>query len=284
MKNKNKTIVIKKKLIRKKDLIYRTIIILLLLLFGMWYLITYISINNVNNSYAVEIDNFSKLNNETIFDINKIEFYSSASATNNKTSKANWNLDISQFTDMAIYINTGDNINQTYLNSIRQLYISNVNITKPELGTPSLYYKNINNFAKFEVNESNKLKYNKFDYIIVPSGEIDFDKPQIYSNGQNPITLEFVNEKVKTNQIITDTSTDVIYDGSLLKKAGIRLDSIRCMISFKITIINYYNQKFIANVYIELPLNDELAGTSIYDGNFQKTLDCSNQYRFFRLE
>ena len=54
--------------------------------------------------------------------------------------------------------------------------------------------------------------------------------------------------------------------------------------SFNITLTNYYNQKFVANVYIDIPLEDTTTGDNIYKGKFVKVLENTNLIKFFRME
>ena len=62
------------------------------------------------------------------------------------------------------------------------------------------------------------------------------------------------------------------------------MDNIKCNLAFDIIIINNYDQKFIANVYIDIPLEDTETGSSIYEGKFVKKLENTNLIRFFRVK
>ena len=55
-------------------------------------------------------------------------------------------------------------------------------------------------------------------------------------------------------------------------------------IIINITIINNYNQKFVASVYIDIPLEDTTTGDNIYKGKFVKKIENTNFVKFFRLE
>mgnify|MGYP005787154253 FL=1 len=122
------------------------------------------------------------------------------------------------------------------------------------------------------------------EFDIINSGDADYTKPVIYSNFQNPITLEYVNSEMKEDTKISDITEPLTYDGSLLKKGGISLNSIKCNLSFRVTIVNNYNQKFIATVYIDIPLEDSFNNTSIYDGKLIKNIENSNIVKFVRVE
>lgn len=66
----------------------------------------------------------AELNSKDIFSLDKIFLFSSADATNNITSNANWDLNISQYSDIAVFINN----NKSELsneNSIKKLYLDN---------------------------------------------------------------------------------------------------------------------------------------------------------------
>lgn len=277
---------------KREKLIAIMVLTSILVIAITFVMITYIS----NKKFAKEINDFSKLNAKTVFSIDKIYMYSSANANQNSEDRAIWNLNINQFTDIALYINNRSEINLNYENSIKEMYIENIRFSGLNAGIPTLYYKDINEFGKssynanFKDDNNSKEKLNEesitknIKYKVLNDGDIDYSKPQIYADCSNPITLEYVNRNIKENAIISDITTDVKYDGTLLKKTGIILSTIKCIISFDITIINNYNQKFIANVYLDVPLEDTDVGTSIYEGKFVKKLENTNLIKFFRIE
>ena len=93
----------------------------------------------------------------------------------------------------------------------------------------------------------------------------------------------YVNNIVN-NKIISDIENDVKYDGSILKRSGIVLSDIKSSISFRINLTNNYNQKYMANVYIEIPLEDSVTGDNIYSGKFEKKIEEENYSKFYRLK
>ena len=102
----------------------------------------------------------------------------------------------------------------------------------------------------------------------------------IYGIGTIIILLvnNYVNKKRKTEHIISNLSESMTYDGSLLEKNNILLNSISCGISFDIYITNNLDQKFKCPIYIEIPLDNET--NSIYDGSF--TLIDNTNFTFYR--
>ena len=262
----------------KTKLIAVTILLLILILMIVLTLISFIS----NNKFAKEIDEFSKLNSKTVFSIDKIYMYSSADADNLEENNAMWRLNIHQFTDIALYINNRKDVSLNYENSIKKLYIDNVRFSGLEKGEACLSFENAQNFGRFSNIEENVIG-EKLEYEVLNDGDIDYSKPQIYADCSNPILLEYANKNIKENYVLSDLNQEIKYNGELLRKAGIFLDSIKCNLAFDITIINNYNQKFVANVYLDIPLEDTQTGDTIYNGKIVKKIENTNQIRFFRV-
>lgn len=238
----------------------------------------------IHNKYKIK-SNFEKdiilsyiSDTSNIFKIDKIILYSSANATSNETSRNLWNLNIYQYTDIAIYLNNNSNNGLTDKNTIKSLYLDNISFSPlPTKGTPTLYYKDIKSFGTSDLLEYNKIN-NKLDFNIINYDEtLDTSKPNFYSTCQTPITIQFINNNVKENAIIPNIGTAIKFDGSLLSKANIALNSLSCTLSFNINIINNLNEKFIYNTSISIPLEED--ENSIYDGYIKKELtNFSNSY------
>lgn len=290
----------------------KIIITIIAIIVAIVMLTNRINIISTNQEFSESVNNFYRLNSKTIFSIDKIYLYSSANAIQNKVTKPIWDFNLYQFTDMAIYINSRTDEGLNYENSIKEMYIENVRFGKTEAGEASLYYKDINEFSKSVFSDidtnnqnvqitntegtvqektleerlddirSNKIT-DKLEFKVLNDGDIDYSKPQIYADASNPITLEYVNENIKENHIISDISSDLTYNGEILKKSAVILSDIQSSVSFNIIIINNYNQKFIANVYIEIPLQNSVTGESIYDGKIVKVLEKTNLIKFFRV-
>ena len=280
---KKKSLIIDEKASKRNKFITKLIITIALAILCIVTIVYIIGIYKVNSEFSSYIDGLSRLNSKTVFSIDRIYLYSSADATSNETTKPVWDLNVSQFTDIAIYINNRAENGVNYENTIKELTISNIKFNNLQSGTPSLYYKNVNDFAKLTNLEENKIN-DSLEFNIVNSGDADYTKPVIYSNCQNPITLEYVNTNIEEDTITSDISTPLTYDGSLLKKSGILLSQMKCTLSFTITIVNNYNQKFVATVYIDIPLEDSMSSASIYDGKLVKNIENTNLVKFIRVE
>ncbi len=165
-------------------------------------------------------------------------------------------------------------------NTLKNVKITNIKFTKiPEIGTGNLYYKNVNNFAKSEINENNKIE-NELQFETTSENETNLDKPMLYNNCANPITLSYINQNIKTDYTMTDIQNPITYNGKLLKRCGIAINSINTSISFDIEIENNKKQKFKTTVYFDIPYED--AEKSIYDGSI--IIEKKTNFNFYRYE
>ncbi len=142
-----------------------------------------------------------------------------------------------------------------------------------------MYFKPLNQFAKGSFVEENEIQEN-LDFMITSEDEANLDIPTLYNNLANPITLSYVNQNIKSDYTITDTTSPITYDGSLLKKCNIDLASISCKFSFDIYITNNLEEEFKTTVFIDIPLESQ--GKTIYDGNINVTKNCN--FAFYRYQ
>ena len=261
---------------RKKTILTTITIILFIIVFFLAYLLFYKYV--LKRNFESEILSFANKNQNTIFKINKITFFSSCDAKNKTASNSNFTIeDLYQYTDIALFI-TSTSEEKTFENTLKKVSINNIKFTSsPTLGEPKLYYKNINNFAKSEISEENLINEN-LDFNITSEDEVNLDKPTLYNNLANPIVLSYINHNIKTDYTITDTSTPMTYDGSLLKRCNILLNNIACSFSFDVYVTNNLSQEFKCTIYIDIPL--DLDNQSIYNGNI--TLKKDTNFNFYR--
>ena len=289
MKRKNKNTIV---LSRKKKMNTKTKLILciLLIIFLIFSIRNIVMCQVANRNLAELADSFYMSNAKTVFSIDKIILYSSANAIKNEVTRPVWDLNVYQYTDIAIYINNHSDDELDSENAIKTLYIDNIKLNGVKKGEQSLYFKNAPDFGKSiystvekkEDADSNKIG-DKLEFSVLNDGDINYEKRQIYADCSSPITLEYVNNIVN-NKIISDIENDVKYDGSILKRSGIVLSDIKSSISFRINLTNNYNQKYMANVYIEIPLEDSVTGDNIYSGKFEKKIEKENYSKFYRLK
>ena len=266
----------------KRPNIMGKIIAIILLVIVLITMLVYTVIAQVNSSkFAKEIDEFSNLNLNTVFSIDSIYLYSSADATSNEEKRAIWNLNIHQFTDIAIYINNRSSEELNYENSVKEMYIDNIRFSGLSKGEPNLYFKNIEDFAKMTNPEENLIQ-DRLEYKIVNDGDLDYSKAELYADCSNPLTFGYVNKNVVTNYSVSEQKNSVTFDGKILKNAGIDVDDLGCKIRFQIHIINYKNQEFICPIVLDIDLNNRKR--EIFKGYVLKVNNIDdNSYNFIQL-
>lgn len=271
----------KLKLKLNKRLIIKSIITILLVVILLFLCYRVINRIFLKVNFESNIENLSTLNASTVFSIEKVALYSSASGVQKEeTSSASWIMDISQYTDIAIYLNSPTSYSDE--TAIQALWIDSISFVSDiteESSNQSLNYKNIYEFGKVSDLTTLTNPFSISYKILSANQTIDYTKPQMYETYDNPITLEFVNKNIKENQTIQNTSDSLEFNGSLLKRANILLEEITPKMKFTIHILNNLNQEFICNYYLEVPLKD--AEKSIYDGSYYT--EIQNPGLFYRI-
>lgn len=255
------------------------LIIVLLIVFSFVY---FYFIRNIfiKKNFEKEYTSISSLNEDSPFSLNKIILFSSATITSNGLNNSVWNQDISQYCDICIYLNnsSGDTNDK---NTIKQLYIDTISISTPELGTPCLYKKSLQDFGRCSFNDKNII-HDKFDFNIINKNEtINYNNNEIFNNLSTPLSIGFYNKNIKTNFLNSDTQIEP--NGRILKKASIPEASIACDVSFNINIVNMLDEKYICNVNFSIPFTDE--NSSIYEnGYIKKEISNLDNYKFLRIQ
>lgn len=260
----------------------KILISIIIILFALVIILTFLVFSKfvLKTNFEKSILPFANKNSETIFKINQIVFFSNCDAKNKNISTTNYTLEnIYQYTDMAFFIDSPQE-EKTSKNTLKSVSIENINFTtSPKIGETALYFKSINNFAKSELNEENKIN-DKLDLTITSQDEADLSLPILYNNLANPITLSYINSNIKTDYTITDTSNPITYDGTLLSKCNIALEDISCSFSFDVYITNNMDEKYKCTVFIDIPLTSE--DKSIENGSI--TLKKDTNLTFYRFE
>lgn len=224
------------------------------------------------NIFASEMERISEKNSTPMFSIDKIYLCSSANAVDSSQGQNLGELDLYQYTDIAVYINNYKDEGLTKKNTVKDLYIDNIELELDNnSGIPSLLYTNLlkigsKDVLKNMVNLSLLPESNdKIDFNIVSTNkenqEADYDNPTFYADCSNPITLKYVNKLNKQYTIGNNSSAK--FDGSILQKAGVPLEDLNCRVKFKINIINNEGDYNSAWINFKIPLNDIYNGTSI---------------------
>lgn len=264
-------------MIKKTKIIFSIVsIILICILIFLSYLVFKNFI--LKKKFEDDILSFADKNQSTIFTVDSITLFSSADAGYKTNTVNNFTIqDLYQYTDIALFIkNTSDT--DTLENTLKKVHIENIQfLNTPKLGQPSLYFKSINHFAQSNITKENEI-IDFFEFTVSSSDETDLNTPTLYNNLANPLTFSYVNSNIKSDYTITDISSPITYDGSLLQRCNIDLKDISCKLSFDIYITNNLEQNFKTTVFIDIPLYFE--DKSVLDGKL--TMKQDTNYIFYR--
>lgn len=264
---------------KSKKVICIAIIIILIIILIFLFQKVY---NNLlyKRNFENSVISFAQNNQKTIFTINKVIFFSSSDSKNKTSSATNFTIEnLYTYTDIAIFIDNNSEEN-TLENTLKKVKITNIKFNKePTVGEPNLYYKQIDNFAKSELDENNVID-RELEFEVTSEDKVDLSKPILYNNCANPITLSYINQNIKNDYTMTDIENPITYNGKLLKRCGVSISSLDVSISFDIELENNKDQKFKTTVYFNIPY--ETQEKSIYDGNI--TVKKDTNFKFYRYE
>ncbi len=220
-----------------------------------------------------------------IFRVDSILLYSSANALNNAEMQEDyWDLNLYQYTDMAIHIDNHVSISDsTQKNTVKDLYIDNISFSSmPKKGTPKLYFKDSTLFGTGVINEEKSIS-DRLNFNVISENKSDVLEPSFYADCSNPIILSSVNQEIVKNFVIRNTNSSITFDGNLLLDATILLSTIEYEVTFTIHIVNYLDEEYLCEVVVPITLGDENDINTIYDGSYTLNLSDLN-YRFYKME
>ena len=263
--------------IKKKYILLIFCILIALILFAF---IRIIQNHKQKLSYTEQLLEIVEKSENPTFAIDKIYVSSSANAVDNTLEQKMNDLQIYQYTDMAIYINNfKKEKGLSNKNTIKQLYIDNINLllNEPNIGTQSLAYTNLLKIGNRDV-ITDFSSNERIDFNIIYTNEqnenADYEKPTFYTDCSNPISLKYINNFEKKYSIKNDEA--ISFDGSLLKVAGISVEDIKCKVIFRINVVNNEDEYSSCWINLNIPLSEIYKGTSI------KTATPKGQnYEFF---
>ena len=109
---------------RKKTILTTITIILFIIVFFLAYLLFYKYV--LKRNFESEILSFANKNQNTIFKVDKITFFSSCDAKNKMLSNSNFTIEnLYQYTDIALFINSSSDYKDLE-NTFKKVYIDNI--------------------------------------------------------------------------------------------------------------------------------------------------------------
>ncbi len=272
----------KKKIKNNKKLIFLIITIIILIILALiFYRI--ISLHRNNNIFAQNAEKIQNDIDNPTFKIEKILIYSDANIEDLSKNQNLANINISQFTDFAIYINNKvSNSELTEENTVNKLYIDNIAVTGTNIGNQKVSYKDINDICKYRkiVNGTNKI-----DYTILHSNEEKKSNNKansFYTDCSEPIIVSYVNENIVENKDLSTSNEMLSLDGSILSYLGIDLNDLNYKISFTINIENNLGDLYSCDCSLDINLMSSEGG--IYTGYIMQIYDLSqNNFEFRKV-
>lgn len=272
------------KIIGNKKILF-VIDILLLIISIKCYKYIY-DVELLKNTFGMESEKFVEENANPVFKVSKIILYSSAYAVDKSENGKLEDINISQFTDMAIYIdNKGKSSEITAENTVNEMFIDNIEMTtNSSKGEHIFNYKNPQNFGKYMPIENyrddgilmNVIKTNEEENVA------DYGNNVFFTDCSNPLTLGFVNKNFLTNCKISKAKGSLLFDGSILKNANVDLSTISGKINFSIHIKNNLGETFECSLSVENDFTEDEEGISTgYVMKIQNTED--EKYNFLKV-
>lgn len=263
-----------------------TIFILLLCVLSFLYYDLIFKVSYAKSEFSTQVEKIAEQNENPIFKIQKILIYSSANAIDKSENESLQDLSILQYSDIAITIdNTSAVYDLTNENTVKDLYIDNINITTgSDKGHQYVNYKSAFDFAKYK--EIDELDGDKIEYNIVSTNDennnTDYEQPTFYADCSNPITLGYMNQDIITNYAASSDSNTISFNGKVLQEAGINLNDINYTLNFTIHIINNLNEEFICPVRLKVDLSGDDGG--IYKGEKNENISVLGyEYNFIKI-
>ena len=275
-----------KKIKVKNHRIVFVILILILFILSFLYYDLIFKVTYAKDKYSSQVMEVAEQNKNPIFKIHRIIVYSSANAIDKSENESLQDLNILQYSDIAIYLdNTSTIYDITNENTVKELYIDNISIsTGSDKGHQYINYKNALDFAKYK--EIEELNGDRIEYNIVNTNDennnSDYSTPTFYTDCSNPITLEYMNQDIVTNYSPSLDSNTISFNGKVLQEAGIDLNDINYSLNFTINIVNNLNEKFICPVRLKVDLSGDDGG--IYKGyKYDNTTVSGYEYNFIKI-
>jgi hypothetical protein len=237
-----------------------------------------------NNIFARESEKYAEEVNNPIFRINKVLVYSDANVEDLSENQDLSNINISQFTDFAIYIDNfvkSDELSAE--NTINKIYISDIGITDLKLGEQKVNYKSLNDLCKYtKINEG----VSQIDYKVLHTNEekaLVAEENVFFTDCSEPLVMSYENENVVQKANLISSGTKLSLDGSILKLLQVSLDDLNYTISFTVNIENNLGDEYACDVSLDIDLNSDSGG--IFTGYIMQVFDLANlDYRFKKTQ
>lgn len=179
------------------------------------------------------------------YKLDKLLIISRLDTENNNDETNLWNINLNQNNNIFIYLSKTNNTNET----IKEIKLENFKITsKPKIGNIKIY--------RPTGDLNNLYEYSKQDYlnsnITFEGSSVDTLKNLEIGNTGGMLGFRISLENFG-NYISNNADEELIYDASLLQKAGVNLEDTKFSISFDILISLNSNITYKGTIDLNLP-------------------------------
>lgn len=193
------------------------------------------------------------------YSLSKIFVISTVEGTATDDGQNIWNINIKQANDLYFYINKSETTEET----IKRITIENFNVTKaPQKGNLAIYRPTgeLNNLYTYS--EQNYLQ----ESLTYTGAAVDDLKTLEIGNEGGVFACRMALDNLGT--YISNETTEITYDGSLLPNIGVNIDEIKFGISFDLLIETNKNVIYKGTLSLEMPAEDLITNGS---ANFEIT-------------
>ena len=193
------------------------------------------------------------------YNLSKIFIVSTVEGTPIDDGENIWNVALKQVNDLYFYIDKSEDTKET----IKQITLENFNITTvPQKGELAIYRPTGELENLYTHSEQNYLN----ESLTYTRAAIDELKTLEISNTGGVIGCRMSLDNLGT--YISNDSTEIVYDGTLLEKIGVNIDELKFAVSFDILIETNANVTYKGTISLELPAEDVITNGS---SNFEIT-------------
>ena len=181
------------------------------------------------------------------FELTKISIRSTLSAINNESENL-WDINLSQNNDVVVYINKNNNTKSE--EKIKAVKIINKNIeVTPNKGKIKMYLPTSNEKNQTYLNHGEDCLTTDVEYL--GNSFNNYERREIAEDG-GQLAFRISNEDIAT--YVSNDDLEVIYNKSLLEKAGASEEDIKFTISFDLLIETTKNVKYKGTIKLEMPV------------------------------
>lgn len=202
---------------------------------------------------------------ELPYSISKILLVSTVDGKKAEDAENIWNINVSQINDLYIYIDNPTGAQET----IKQITVENFTINKSPVKGDLKIYRPTGEL-------SNLYTYSEQDYlndkIVYTGGTLDDLKTLEIANTGGVMGFRIALENLGT--YISNSETEIIYDGRLLSNLGVTIEEVESDISFDIIIETSDNIKFKGTVDLNTPIDTiiEQGSSNMEITNFESVI------------